>query len=325
MSNSKLYSNTGGTSVATLRGAAQFESVTFHANVAQIGIEVFSAVTMNAVGWTENSAVWHLYVRSGGSLSFGDASTIAMNRAAVAVLFLESNALCEIVNTQVIINNVTEFHLMSVLDFSTLHVMNSTISSNEIANVSRLPFAPDSLIAKPPSHFLRSKTAIFAYSSSHVHMDKVIFSDNTIDVSSTFMLQIVHNIRRSSSLVPLCIKKSLVRVSTNSTLDASNISATNNTNRGDLVFSEMGSTISVNSSNFTNNVVHGGMLVVVNSRSTATYKQVNLTENVGGTAMGGIFQSLEGSSVTLNRVNVQSNTFDVSDVDGLLYPTVVVA
>ena len=51
-------------SVATLRGAARFESVIFNANVAQIGIEAFSAVTMEPVGWTKNTAEWHLYVRS---------------------------------------------------------------------------------------------------------------------------------------------------------------------------------------------------------------------------------------------------------------------
>jgi hypothetical protein len=73
----------------------------------------------------------------------------------------------------------------------------------------------------------------------------------------------------------------------------------------------MGSSISVNASDFTSNLVHGGMLVV-NNRSTATYEQVDLPKNVGGTAIGGMFQSLEGSTVTLTSVNVQSNRFDVS-------------
>ena len=143
MSNSRLNNNTGGMSVATLRGTAQFQSVSFLSNVAQIGIETFSEVVMDNVQWTANEAEWHLYVRSGGSLSFGDASIITQNLAAVAVFFLESNAYCKLRNTQVISNNVTEFHLMSVLEFSALHLMNATISSNEIANVSsslRAPF-----------------------------------------------------------------------------------------------------------------------------------------------------------------------------------------
>jgi hypothetical protein len=142
MTDSKILNNTGGLSIATLRGTARFESVAFNSNVAQIGIEIFSDVVIHAVGWVENTAEWHLYIRSGGSLSFGKASVVSTNIAAIAVFFLESNATCEMQDTLVTINNVTGFHLMSVLDFSTLHLINTTLSSNEIANVSSSACTP---------------------------------------------------------------------------------------------------------------------------------------------------------------------------------------
>lgn len=76
------------------------------------------------------------------------------------------------------------------------------------------------------------------------------------------------------------------------------------------MFGDTGSSISVSASNFVNNWVTGGVLVV--SNGTASYKDVGLTNNVGGTAGDEMLQSSQGSTVTLNSVDVHSNTFDVS-------------
>lgn len=68
--------------------------------------------------------------------------------------------------------------------------------------------------------------------------------------------------------------------------------------------------MSVSDADFSDNIVKGGMAVVLNS--TATYEQVGLSNNKGGTAQVGMFQSLEGAVLQLTDVYAQSNTFDVS-------------
>jgi hypothetical protein len=139
VSNSRVYNNTGGYSVVSiLGGPARFDTVHFDTNVAQIGFEVFSDVALDSITWNTSQAEWHLYVRPGGSLVIGSESIISSNVATVGLVYLESKAYCEIHNTEVASNNVTEFHLMSVLEFSELRLADSTIKDNVIANV-RLP------------------------------------------------------------------------------------------------------------------------------------------------------------------------------------------
>ena len=93
-------------------------------------------------------------------------------------------------------------------------------------------------------------------------------------------------------------------------MEAANVTATKNTVRDDLVLCDTDSSISVSDSDFSNNIVKGGMVVVLNS--SATLEQVSMTNNVGGTSQVGMLQSLNGTTLQLNDVFVQSNTFDVS-------------
>ena len=137
ITNSKINNNTGGVSVATIQGSARFRSVIFDTNTAQIGIEVFGHVFMDQVEWSKNEAEYHLYVRSGGSLDFGNASSVSTNLGTVGVFHLESNASCELRSTQVIFNNVSTFHLISVLESSRFYMIDSNITSNTISNVSQ--------------------------------------------------------------------------------------------------------------------------------------------------------------------------------------------
>ncbi len=118
-----------------LTGPTRFDAVDFNTNVAQIGIEAFSDVVMDSITWNTSQAEWHLYVRPGGSLIIDSDSTISSNVATVGLVYLESKAFCEIRNTKVASNNVTEFHLMSVLESSELRLADSTITDNVIANV----------------------------------------------------------------------------------------------------------------------------------------------------------------------------------------------
>jgi hypothetical protein len=136
ISNSKISNNTGGYSVANIKGTARFDFIVFEQNVAQIGIEVYNELTLDEVTWTTNEAEWHLYVRPGGSLLVGSDSVISLNQATNGIFYLERKAICEVTNTEVKWNNVTEFHLISVLESSELKMIESTFVDNTVANVS---------------------------------------------------------------------------------------------------------------------------------------------------------------------------------------------
>jgi hypothetical protein len=78
----------------------------------------------------------------------------------------------------------------------------------------------------------------------------------------------------------------------------------------DLVVVDTGSTVSILGSNFTSNSVTSAMLVL-RSNGTAIYEQITFTKNKGGTSEAGMLQSVEGSTLSLKRVDAISNTFDV--------------
>jgi hypothetical protein len=120
--------------------------------------------------------------------------------------------------------------------------------------------------------------------------------------------------RRPSSVIlsHLCaqLKKSLLRVTLNSTMSATFTDISTNEDSEDLVVVDTGSTVSILGSNFTSNSVTSAMLVL-RSNGTAIYEQITLTKNKGGTSEAGMLQSVEGSTLSLKRVDAISNTFDV--------------
>lgn len=83
-----------------------------------------------------------------------------------------------------------------------------------------------------------------------------------------------------------------------------------NENSDDLVVVDSDSTLSVMGSNFTSNSVTSSLLVL-RSNGTAICEQISFTKNKGETADAGMLQSLEGSTLSLKRVDAISNTFDV--------------